>query len=438
MLNLKINGKDIQIEKGKMVLDACQKSGIDIPTLCHHKDLTGYGSCRLCQVEVTERNKKKIVVSCLYPVKEGLVVETHSPKVERNRKLLLELLLARCPNSSVLQNMAKKYTIAKPRFSVKSEDCILCGLCVRTCSEILGVNAISFAGRGTSKKVEVPFMEFPEQCLGCGACTYVCPTGAIQMETNARKRWALYLSSGDRECRYSRMGLVSHKVCPNAFKCDHCEVDQRMEDVFKTHPAFVAKPALKKQTIKIGQFDIMPNTYYTTNHIWVKPLSAKGGSASGGNGKVRIGMDDFASKFMGNVEELNFVKSFQTDKPAWSMEIHKRKLDIFLPFAGEITKVNPMVRSVPSLVAKDPYRQGWLFIAELKDRGNALAKLITPLKASKVVKQHSEKLQQMVSKGLGTTLMDSRGDLVNDIPGKLSDEEWASFTKEFFAVSSKT
>jgi glycine cleavage system H lipoate-binding protein len=242
------------------------------------------------------------------------------------------------------------------------------------------------------------------------------------METEARKRWALYLAAGNRECRYSRMGLISHKVCPNAFNCQKCEVDQRMEDRFSTHPAFIANPMAKRQTIKIDQFHLLPNCYYTNSHIWVKLL----------NGKVRVGIDDFAAKFVGKVDNIKMEPSFQPDKPAWTLSTYNRKLDMFTSFAGKIVEVNPLIKSVPSLLAKDPYQQGWLFIADIPNRDEVFSKLLTPLQATKVVSQHSDRLQSRVSKELGVTIMDGRGDLISDIPNRVSDEEWMTLTKEFF------
>ncbi|MDI6787734.1 MAG: 4Fe-4S dicluster domain-containing protein, partial [Planctomycetota bacterium] len=406
----------------KTVLDAIRKAGVDVPTLCYHKDLTGYGSCRLCQVEVTQKGRTRLVVSCLYPVAEGLEVKTHTERVEKNRRLLVELLSARSPDSKVLQKMAKEYKIEKPHFRLKSEKCILCGLCVRVCSEILGANAIGFAGRGTSKKIEVPFKEAPEDCLGCGACTYVCPTGAIQMESEARKRWALYLSSGDRECRYSRMGLISHKVCPNAFQCQRCEVDQRLEETLGTHPAFVAKPFSKLQPIRIDQFQIQPNRYYTAAHIWVKPL----------NGKFRVGVDDFTAKFVGRIDNIKAERAFSNNKPICELVIADRILPMYMPFSGEVVEINRLTRSVPSLSVNDPYQQGWLFSIKADNREQALERLLSPLKATALVKQHSEKLHQRLSKELGITMTDGAGNLVNNIPALLKEEEWNTLTREFF------
>jgi len=422
MVTLTIDGKSVQIEEGKTVLDAARKQGIKIPTLCYHPEVTSYGACRLCQVEITKGKRTRLVVSCLYPAEEGLSVRTTSERIIRNRRLIIELLLARCPEVKAVQDLAKEYGVEKPRFRLKQENCILCGLCVRVCSEILGVNAIGFASRGTSKKIEVPFKETPEDCLGCGACSYVCPTGAIQMETEARKRWVLYLAAGGRECRYSRMGLVSHKVCSNAFQCQRCEVDQRLEDTFGVHPAFVARPANKQHTIQIDQFQIMPNRYYTTGHIWVKPL----------NGKFRVGIDDFTAKFVGSVDDITTQKTFQPDKPLWELTVGKRRLEMYLPFEGEVVETNPLVRSVPKLSSQDPYQQGWVFTVKAVNRDEALNRLLSPLKATKLVKEHSERLHQRMAKELGVTMTDGAGNLVANIPGLLNDAEWNNLTKEFF------
>lgn len=425
MITLTIDGKSVQIEEGKTILDAARKLDIKIPTLCYHPEVTSYGACRLCQVEVSKGKRTRLVVSCLYPVEEGLSVKTTSAWIIKNRKLIIELLLARCPEVKAVQDLAKEYGVARPRFRLKQENCILCGLCVRVCSEILGVNAIGFAGRGTSKHIAVPFKETPEDCLGCGACTYVCPTGAIQMETEARKRWALYLAAGDRECRYSRMGLVSHKVCPNAFNCQKCEVDQRLEDTLGIHPAFVARPADKQHVIQIDQFQIAPNRYYTAGHIWIKPL----------NGKFRIGLDDFTAKFVGKVDDIVLEKTFREDNPVWELTIGKRKLPMYIPFSGKVIGVNPIARSVPSITTQDPYQQGWILTVSADNRDEAINRLISPLKVTKLVKEHAERLHRRIGEELGITMTDGAGNLVNNIPGLLKDEEWNNLTKEFFGSS---
>ncbi|MBI5359094.1 MAG: (2Fe-2S)-binding protein [Planctomycetes bacterium] len=422
MINLLINNQKVQIEDNKTVLDACQKAGIKIPTLCHHKELTGYGSCRLCQVEVAQKNKSRIAVSCLFPASEGLQVQTHTPRVEKNRKLLIELLLARSPEAKILQKMADDYKIIKPRFRLKSEKCILCGMCVRVCNEVLGINAIGFAGRGTSKHIEIPFKDVPENCLGCGACTYVCPTGAIQMETEARQRWAQYLESGARKCRFSRMGLIPHKICPNAFQCQRCEVDQRLEDTYGTHPAFIARPAAEQLPMQVDQVEMIPDYLYTHSHIWVKPLGKR----------FRIGIDDFAARFIGKVDSITPQDSFRPDRPVWELASGKRTLNMYVPFAGRTMEMNPLVKFVPSLAGKDPYQQGWIYTISAENNTEALNALMSADKAIQVVHKHSDRLRTQTDKALGATLPDGAAGMLGDVPNRLTDEEWQTLTKEFF------
>lgn len=183
-VTLNIDGRDIQARKGATLLDVARENGIEIPTLCHHEAVSAYGGCRLCVVEVVRGNRSRLVTSCLYPVDEGLVVKTDSKMVYNTRKGVLELLLSRCPTVELLQEMAAAYGITEPPFEAdnRAEECILCGLCVRACSEIVGVHAISLTDRGIKRKVATPFEDPSETCIGCGSCVYICPTNAIKME----------------------------------------------------------------------------------------------------------------------------------------------------------------------------------------------------------------------------------------------------------------
>ncbi len=180
MISLNINGIKAQAEEGATILEVARFYGIDIPTLCYHEDLTPYGACRLCMVEVEEGKRTKIVASCLYRVKDGLKVRTHTERVIKGRKLLLELLLARCPNSKTLQDLASKMGLEKVRFKMENEDCILCGLCVRMCAEQMRSGAIGFVGRGQKREVVTPFRTASEICRNCGACMYICPAVELQ------------------------------------------------------------------------------------------------------------------------------------------------------------------------------------------------------------------------------------------------------------------
>ena len=175
MISLTINGLDISVEKGTTVLEAAQFLSLPIPTLCHMEGLTPYGACRLCVVEIGEGPKSQIVTSCTYPVQEGLKVRTSSKRVVQARRMIIELLLASCPQSKTLQDLAAEHGVQTQRFRQEYEDCILCGRCVRMCEEQMVAGAIGFRGRGENRSIGTPFDEKSEVCRLCGGCQYVCP-----------------------------------------------------------------------------------------------------------------------------------------------------------------------------------------------------------------------------------------------------------------------
>lgn len=181
MINLTINGENVQAEEGTTILQAAQSMGVDIPTLCYHKALEPAGICRLCTVEMFDGRRTRFVTSCNHPVRNNIKVQTHSEAVVRHRKMLAELLLARCPDNDFVKKLAAQYGIDQPRFNCDHDNCVLCGLCHRVC-ELMGPNAITFAGRGTDIEVTTPFHCVSDDCLACGACAAVCPTGNIVME----------------------------------------------------------------------------------------------------------------------------------------------------------------------------------------------------------------------------------------------------------------
>ena len=180
MVTLTIDGVKVQAEEGTTLLEVAKFYGIDIPTLCYNDELTAYGACRLCTVEVDDGRRTRFVASCLYPVKDGIRVKTHSEKVIKGRKMILELLIAKCPNSKTLQDLASQMGLEKIRFKMENEDCILCGLCVRMCAEQMGSGAIGFVGRGQKREVATPFRMVSEICRNCGACMYICPAVGVQ------------------------------------------------------------------------------------------------------------------------------------------------------------------------------------------------------------------------------------------------------------------
>ena len=181
MVTFKLNGKTVQGEEGEYILQVAERNGVEIPTLCHHKALEPAGMCRICTVELFDGRRSRYVTACNYPIWEGMEVKTESEGVHQGRKLIVELLLARCPEVPMLQKLAQKYGIEKPRFKTEDDDCILCGLCVRMC-ERMGNSAISLTGRGVEMKVDTPFQVQTDVCLACGACAFVCPTGHITLE----------------------------------------------------------------------------------------------------------------------------------------------------------------------------------------------------------------------------------------------------------------
>ena len=175
MINIKINGLPVSVGEGTTILEAAEFLGFPIPTLCHMDGLTPYGACRLCVVEIGEGLKSKLVSSCTYPVEEGMKIRTASERVIRARKMVIELLLASCPQSKIIQDIASAHEVRQQRFRQEHEDCILCGLCVRMCKEQMVAHAIGFRGRGEHRSIGTPFDIKSEKCRLCGGCIYVCP-----------------------------------------------------------------------------------------------------------------------------------------------------------------------------------------------------------------------------------------------------------------------
>lgn len=192
-----IDGKEVEGIKDQCVLDVALENGINIPALCYHPEVTtSGGSCRVCLVEAHQNGWMKLVTSCNYPVREGLEIKTDTELVKRIRKGVLELLLARVPDSDVIKKLAAKDGIEEPRFFKDEGDnyrnkCIGCSLCVQVCEEVVGVSAISMLNRGYEKMPGTPYNKISDACIGCGACVYACPTQAISMkdEGDIRKIW---------------------------------------------------------------------------------------------------------------------------------------------------------------------------------------------------------------------------------------------------------
>ena len=195
MVTLTINGKIVQAEEGEMLLAVIRRQKIDIPALCQHEAVEPYGACRLCMVEITKESWngwKNHVTSCLYPVEQDLIVNTHTEKLLELRRTLLDLMLARNPNTPLVQQLAAEHGITKTHYEVVPEpdDCILCGICTRIC-DAMGFSAISSVSRGHGKEIAPPLHEPPPDCVGCLACALNCPTNFIKFkdEGNTRTIW---------------------------------------------------------------------------------------------------------------------------------------------------------------------------------------------------------------------------------------------------------
>jgi len=181
-VTFKIDGQEVTAERGTPVIKPAKELGIEIPTLCHSDFLEPYGSCRVCSVELRRRKKKRLVTACNFPAQDGDEIFTDTDWVKENRAMILELLLARCPDVPVIQDLAREYGITETRFEKTYQNCIVCGLCARMCNEVVGANAIGWGGRGIEREITTPFQIDPEACIGCGACASVCPTGHIKIE----------------------------------------------------------------------------------------------------------------------------------------------------------------------------------------------------------------------------------------------------------------
>jgi bidirectional [NiFe] hydrogenase diaphorase subunit len=179
-ITLTIDGRTVMARPGMTVFQAAREAGIAIPALCYDDRLEPYGACRLCCVEIGTAPKTRLVVSCVYPVENGLQVNTQSERVRSTRKVLLELLLARAPGAKVLKDLAQEYGARADRFEKEAHFCIACGLCVRYCAEVKKANAVSFISRGVTREI----MFVPEIaariCPSCQECFAICPTNVAR------------------------------------------------------------------------------------------------------------------------------------------------------------------------------------------------------------------------------------------------------------------
>ena len=210
MPTVSIDGIRVEVAEGATILEAARKTGVWIPTLCHSPALSEQATCRLCLVELERKGDTQLVTSCNYPVRRDLAVRVASPKAVRVRSGVMQLMLARSPESEELQELAARMGVRDtpyPKVTESQRNCILCGLCTRVCEEVIGASAISFVGRGVERAVAPPFRLASEDCIACGACAVVCPVGTIQVR--------IHTESGEAEISpfKSRVKLLMCEEC---------------------------------------------------------------------------------------------------------------------------------------------------------------------------------------------------------------------------------
>ncbi len=255
-----INGRRVTADEGETVLAVCQRVGVAVPTLCHHEAVEPFGSCRLCMIEVTKtawKGWKGLMTACLYPAAPDLIIETDSERVRHVRRNVLDLLLARCPESEVIQELAAAHGVSQSSFTPRDNPdlCILCGLCVRVCESAVTA-AIATVNRGHERMIGTPWGGPPPDCIGCTACAEVCPTGHITFdEQDGRRRiWGRELEMV--RCQTCATPFITiaerdfllanrHLDATYFAECPSCK-RQKMaakfaEVVHATHPGFVPR-----------------------------------------------------------------------------------------------------------------------------------------------------------------------------------------------------
>ncbi|MBC8359200.1 MAG: FAD-dependent oxidoreductase [Candidatus Aminicenantes bacterium] len=265
MIELTINGKKGEFEEGKTLLECIESAGIKIPTLCYHKALTPYGACRLCVVEVTQNDRTTIQTSCTYPAINNLIVNTNTERVIRSRKMILELLLARCPDSKAIQQIAEEYGVKETRFEKKNEDCFLCGLCVRMCNQRMGISAINFVNRGPHKKVSPPFDATSDVCQTCGACAFICPTERIKLKDISKNEEVPILDEyNERLTKRSAVYIPYPQAVPNKATIDERYCVHMLKDECGVCKEFCEAEAIdyeqkeKKSELNVGAVILSP------------------------------------------------------------------------------------------------------------------------------------------------------------------------------------
>jgi NADH dehydrogenase/NADH:ubiquinone oxidoreductase subunit G len=216
-VNISIDGAVIHAVKGNSVLDTAIEYGICIPHLCHVPNLSDIGACRLCIVEHIVEGRSKITTSCTLKVDEGMVILSNTDKIRRLRRNLAELLVSHAPNSRAIQDIAVRCGVKEVRYPFRNEDCVLCGRCVRVCSDVWKANAIGFVGRGNERHIDFPFGERPDFCKHCDSCIQLCPMTIVPCDGPMKK-------GEEKLCAHCESQLMISEPAPGG--CTWCKLGE--------------------------------------------------------------------------------------------------------------------------------------------------------------------------------------------------------------------
>lgn len=216
-VNFNIDGAIIRANRGASVLDTSVEYSICIPHLCHVPHLSDIGACRLCIVEHVFDGRSKITTSCTLKVEEGMVIMTNTEKIQKLRRNLAELLVAQAPNSKAIQDIAVRCGVKEVRYPFRNEKCVLCGRCVRICTEVWKAKAIGFVGRGKERHVDFPFSVRPDFCKHCENCVQICPMTITPCDGPMKR-------GEERLCGKCESQLMTNEGVPGS--CVWCKLGQ--------------------------------------------------------------------------------------------------------------------------------------------------------------------------------------------------------------------
>jgi len=264
MPKLIIDGQTVEVEEGKTLLDAAKDLNIEIPTLCHHWAVPEAGACRICVVEIKAGGRPGLVPACAYPAQDGLEIETYSERVVKSRRMTLALMRSRAPKAKVIQEMAEQYQLppmtlkpsphstsdeSAPEDTLEACDnelCIMCGLCVRVCREVIGPEATCFSGRGIEREIATPYKLLSDVCIGCGACVASCPNASAMLFTSAKISHLALLPQGRPEAArraikmLSTMDEMGFGNCSNERECEaECPKEISITNIARMNREFI-------------------------------------------------------------------------------------------------------------------------------------------------------------------------------------------------------